>query len=116
MADVCDEDIEYLSRYNGNQNPYGPLERQINGLKNVINFFHSFSLSAPDIVPVIYEAPQGHSDPDTGESMIVFKVLASMTKTSLVVELGELTEAESSSANRIVSLQGKLMLSMPCVA
>lgn len=92
MEALCDPNIVFMQHYDGKQNPYGPNQRKIVGLQNVTDFWLTCMHSAPDMIPAIYEAPEGYRSEITDESFISVKVLCSMTKTSLVVDAQQYRE------------------------
>lgn len=103
MNERCDPNIIFMQHYDGKQNPYGPNDRKIVGLRNVTDFWLTCMSSAPDIIPTIYETPSGYRNENTDESFICVKTLNSMTKTGLVMDRQQL---QNSKVVEAIDVQG----------
>lgn len=103
MNRKCDPNIVFMQHYDGRQNPYGPNERKIIGLRNVTDFWLTCMSSAPDIIPTIYETPTGFRNDSTEESFVSVKTLNSMTKTGLVMDRQQL---KALNAKEAIDVQG----------
>lgn len=98
MASLFDSELEFFMQYDGKQYPYGPNTRYIKGLTNFLDFAVAFFFSAPDLVNVIYEPPTVFYDEETDGSFGCFKCLASLTKTSVVMNPEQLSSSSASGA------------------
>lgn len=105
MNRKCDPNIVFMQHYDGRQNPYGPNERKIIGLRNVTDFWLTCMSSAPDIIPTIYETPTGFRNDITEESFVSVKTLNSMTKTGLVMDRQQL---KALNAKEAIDVQGMI--------
>jgi hypothetical protein len=79
MTELCEKEVEFVLEYDGPQNPFGPNNRHIKGVDNVIDFNMTAASGAPDAIFSIVGDVKGFVHKVTGEKFISCKLMVDMT-------------------------------------
>ncbi len=80
LDEICSTDVVFMHHYDGEQNPFGPNKMKLVGVNALIELMTIAVISAPDMVVTMYDPVTGHSDPDTDEGFLTYKLIMSTTK------------------------------------
>lgn len=83
MTGYCDPNIVHYMQYDGNQNPYGPNTRFMQGVGPFIEYCMAVFRSIPDFVATLYEQEFFYNE-ETNESYGCYRSVGFMTKVGLV--------------------------------